>query len=576
MRYMDDTLINITGERSAADRAIDRMRAPRDMHIICVDVTNRCDLRCSNCTRMLVNQAAHWDMTLENFRTALRSLRGYEGVIAMIGGNPCLHRQFPELCRIFSEDVANPRQRGLWSNNLFNHQQIIAETFGFYNLNPHGDEKGAASITKLQELLPTLPFYRGHSTHAPIMTAVRDVVPDEEQMWDAIAKCDVNRNWSASIIENKGQLRAYFCEVAASFDLARGTDNGHPVTEGWWRAGIRDFSDQIEHFCPGCGVPARLEGRRDKDETDDYTLSNADIATKARGRRSVQHMMAPQEAAKSEAPVTNYHASHRATDVPKISVIIPCFNGAATLEETVTSVLSQEGAFATEIIIADDGSTDGSREMAIQMAVHFPGVVKPMASGSNTGAAAARNRGLRIATGDFVCFLDADDCYTEGFFAAALQIFADDPRYGAIVTQIELVNAHREVHPLQLHAMVGSIPSNMMVRRAIADIIGGFPDDPAFRGPTAGEDVAFKQALFQHFAVGFVHHPFLRYRVTRGSHFDRFLDSSTVQGDRLAFTQTAAVDLDGSRPAALGAYQARAVARIRVLEHCRLPVPGVG
>src|SRR6185503_15593991 len=91
--------------RMTPDQAINAMRSPRDMAIICIDVTNRCDLQCSNCTRLLAQQRRKWDMTPDNFRLALRSLGGFDGVIAMIGGNPCIHPQFPELCRIFAEEI---------------------------------------------------------------------------------------------------------------------------------------------------------------------------------------------------------------------------------------------------------------------------------------------------------------------------------------------------------------------------------------------------------------------------------------------------------------------------------------
>src|SRR5579872_1945379 len=101
------------------------MRAPSQMQIIALDVTNRCDLQCSNCTRLLAQQRRKWDMTPENFRLALQSLKGYDGIIAMIGGNPCLHPRFPELCRIFAEETPQA-QRGLWSNNVFDHQEVIA------------------------------------------------------------------------------------------------------------------------------------------------------------------------------------------------------------------------------------------------------------------------------------------------------------------------------------------------------------------------------------------------------------------------------------------------------------------
>jgi hypothetical protein len=128
-----------------------------------------------------------------------------------------------------------------------------------------------------------------HSSHSPILTAVKDLF-DEPEMWDRISKCDINQNWSASIIQNKGKLRAYFCEVAAAFDLARGTDHGIEVTPDWWRRHISEFEQQVSHFCPGCGVPAKATPYMDFEETDIYTGSNADLAEKSlkKKRRIVQ------------------------------------------------------------------------------------------------------------------------------------------------------------------------------------------------------------------------------------------------------------------------------------------------
>jgi hypothetical protein len=125
--------------------------------------------------------------------------------------------------------------------------------------------------------------------HSPILTAVKDLF-DEERMWDRISKCDINQNWSASIVQNKGRLRAYFCEVAASFDLARGEDHGVEVVAGWWKAPISDFSGQIQKFCPGCGIPARIRGTVDSAETDTFTASNRDIVENARnnGRKLIE------------------------------------------------------------------------------------------------------------------------------------------------------------------------------------------------------------------------------------------------------------------------------------------------
>ena len=290
-----------------ASAAIQKMRAPSAMQIICIDVTNKCDLACSNCTRLLENQVGFWDMTPENFRKALQSLAGFPGVIAVIGGNPCMHPDFPALCDIIAEEMPDKSKRGLWTNNFFKHRDLADRTFGFFNLNPHGDARGEKSLAPYRKRSRYgLAYHSGHSVHSPILTAVRDLF-DEEGMWDRISKCDINQNWSASIVQNKGQLRAYFCEVAASFDLARGQDHGMDVVEGWWKRAITDFSGQISRFCPGCGIPARIPGTVDADETDTFTASNRDIVENAiRNGRKVAEITSADGVIEQWHKVTDY------------------------------------------------------------------------------------------------------------------------------------------------------------------------------------------------------------------------------------------------------------------------------
>jgi hypothetical protein len=264
-----------------AEQAISRMRPPNAMHIICIDVTNKCDLACSNCTRLLENQDAFWDMTLENFRLALRSLKQYPGVIAMIGGNPCMHPKFEALCQIFVEEIPERFRRGLWTNNFFKHKALAEQVFGVFNLNTHGDER---AVKSMQSMRGRSWYHEGHSEHSPILTAMKDLY-DEETMWRLIPECDINLNWSAAIVENKGELRYYFCEVAAAFDLARGEDHGFPLKDNWWMDGIKTYAEQIVNFCPGCGVPAKIQGPLDSDETDMYTTTNETIALRGRKKR---------------------------------------------------------------------------------------------------------------------------------------------------------------------------------------------------------------------------------------------------------------------------------------------------
>ena len=90
---------------------------------------------------------------------------------------------------------------------------------------------------------------------------------------------------------------------------------------------------------------------------------------------------------------------------PKLSVIIPAYNSAATLARAVESVIKQSWP-AHEIIVIDDGSTDNT----LQIAQEFGDKVRVIHQ-SNAGVSVARNRGADEATGDWLAFLDADDWY---------------------------------------------------------------------------------------------------------------------------------------------------------------------
>ncbi len=100
-------------------------------------------------------------------------------------------------------------------------------------------------------------------------------------------------------------------------------------------------------------------------------------------------------------------ASVRAPEAPLLSVVIPVYNGERFLAEAVESILSQ-GYPSLEIIIIDDGSTDDT-EAAVRRLPRDVHYFKQ----ENLGPAAARNRGIRDASGDFVAFLDVDDLWPE-------------------------------------------------------------------------------------------------------------------------------------------------------------------
>jgi len=101
--------------------------------------------------------------------------------------------------------------------------------------------------------------------------------------------------------------------------------------------------------------------------------------------------------------------------MPLVSVVIPAFNAEAFLARSVGSAQAQT-LRDIEILIVDDGSTDGTLDLARQLAVADPRV-KVIAARRNGGPAAARNLGLEAAQGQWIALLDADDAFESGRLA---------------------------------------------------------------------------------------------------------------------------------------------------------------
>jgi glycosyltransferase involved in cell wall biosynthesis len=101
-------------------------------------------------------------------------------------------------------------------------------------------------------------------------------------------------------------------------------------------------------------------------------------------------------------------------DLPYVSVIIPTFNCGAFLPVALASLRAQEWP-RLEVIVIDDGSTDGTAELLAPMAERGELVFLQR---TNSGPSAARNAGIRAASGAYVVFLDADDSWEPGAFRA--------------------------------------------------------------------------------------------------------------------------------------------------------------
>lgn len=116
-----------------------------------------------------------------------------------------------------------------------------------------------------------------------------------------------------------------------------------------------------------------------------------------------------------------------------VSVIIPVYNGEAFLAEAVESI-QRQNCHSLEIIIVDDGSTDSTGSVVASLQADVRYVYQP----NNSGPAAARNRGLQMAQGNVIGFLDADDdLWPDNKLAVQLACLAAQPRTEIVLGYVQ-------------------------------------------------------------------------------------------------------------------------------------------
>ena len=125
----------------------------------------------------------------------------------------------------------------------------------------------------------------------------------------------------------------------------------------------------------------------------------------------------------------------------RFSVVIPSYQQAAFLPETLRSVAEQAaGDLEVEILIRDGGSTDGSVEIIRDFAAAHPGRVD-WKSGPDGGQTAAINDGLRAATGEWVCYLNSDDLLVPGALGRVAEYFRNHPEADLVYGRAEWMDA---------------------------------------------------------------------------------------------------------------------------------------
>ncbi len=175
------------------------------------------------------------------------------------------------------------------------------------------------------------------------------------------------------------------------------------------------------------------------------------------------------------------------TSPNRLSIIIPTYNAADYIPETLESILSQTYT-DYEIIVIDDGSTDATRDVLTPYMDKIHYVYQ-----DNTGVSEARNHGLRLAKGELVIFMDADDYFIEADkLEKQIAVFDTNPNLDIVQTGWRMVDTEGTAlfDMTPWNDMPGSVLKEwfmwcpvrleaMMVRRECAEKVGGF--DPKYR-----------------------------------------------------------------------------------------------
>lgn len=350
-------------------QALAKMKAPKDKRgprgIFQIWITRACDKACFGCTQGSQLGGKPGFITLEQYETALKSMDGYFGVVAMFGGNPCLHPKFEELCILAKKYIPYSR-RGIWTNNLVGKGAICRKTFNpaMSNFNVHLDQRAAEEFRRdWPETSNMLKGLDHDSSHSPPYVAMKDVlrkpcptcngenylisppreqqekeaelglrkiltkkpcpnctkgeIYDKEKAWELISQCDINQKWSAMIGVFRGQLRAWFCEIAGAQSMLHQDDPDYPdtgleVTPGWWKRPMEDYAGQVRKHCHECGIPLRgvgtLATNGDKEQV---SLVHLNLFQKPKRKRKVEIVTKVEQLGRSVPHATDYLANYK-------------------------------------------------------------------------------------------------------------------------------------------------------------------------------------------------------------------------------------------------------------------------
>lgn len=222
----------------------------------------------------------------------------------------------------------------------------------------------------------------------------------------------------------------------------------------------------------------------------------SDLETYLRNHYGDIQKWLPEDKRLNHAPEQLSFGGRMTTDESeRISVVMPLYNKVAEVERALRSVVEQSLS-PCEIIVVNDGSTDGSGAIVERLIKECPDAGIRLITQKNSGVSAARNRGIEEAKGDYVALLDADDWWLSGYIAEVCRLMEYYPDADAYATAFDIVNGSERVaapvptlegyiNPAEeaLRGRYPIIPSTATLRKEAVAAVGGFPE-----GMRIGED----------------------------------------------------------------------------------------
>ncbi len=227
-----------------------------------------------------------------------------------------------------------------------------------------------------------------------------------------------------------------------------------------------------------------------------------------------------------------------------VSVLIPTYNSAHLLPETLDSILSQSLA-PSEVIVVDDGSTDATHEVIRRFGARIT-----YHRADNGGVCRARNIAARLASSPFLAFCDSDDLWRSDKLAQQMSLHEDNPQLDYSFTNFRLVVDDAWAESTKFHDAPADLfpefaqqatpfvhsgplydqilvfqpiwPSTIVLKRAFFDTLGGFREE---LGRVPSEDLEFTLRCVAQGPIGILPEPLVGVR-KHGANFSRNLEAN--------------------------------------------------